>query len=742
MKAKILIVLKFIFVSSFLFVTFLFLYPSSLACASDYIPRASGEIQIDGIIQESGWEQGLIISQFYEVDPGENTEPPVETVAYLTYDQENFYMAFKCLDPRPEEIRARYADRDKMFADDFAGIILDTFNDQRYGVEFFVNPLGVQGDLSRRDPYEEDDTWDTIWDSAGRITEEGYEVEAAIPFKSLRFPNKDVQTWRFLLIRIYPRNFRYQITSTTIDRNKNCSLCQYPTYSGMEGVKPGRNIEIIPSATGMRTESEYKEAEFEGEASLNATWGITPNLTLKGTINPDFSQVEADVLQIDVNRRFALFFPEKRPFFLEGQNIFETYFNAYYSRTIADPLWGAKFTGKTDKNSYGMIFAQDDQANFLIPSNQRSWLFSWNGQELNSGIFRYQRDVGQDSNVGLIFTGRQGGDYQNYLFGADARIRLAENDFLHSQVLRSETEYPLLPEVSEFFDGSKPGGNAYFFSYEHSAEHWSYELWYLDKDPEFRADLGFIPRVDVKAYGGYLGYSFYGNGNPYFSRINPFVHASRTENHAGVTTDWDGEVGVHYQLPRQTNGEIEFDRSMELFKGIEYKKNTFFLWTNSRFSKAMTAFIRFGYGDQVDYVNERLGDGREFGFQFDYRFGKHVFLDARFDREVLKVDGGRLFKANVYYIKGLYHFNKNLFFRTTVQWEDIDRNLALYNEEVRADLTENSKLFTYQLLFTYKINPFTLLYLGYTDRGFEEDHIDSITLEKTYFLKLSYAFRP
>lgn len=679
----------------------------------------------------------MIISKFYEVDPGENTEPPVETVAYLTYDQENFYMAFKCLDPHPEEIRARYADRDKMFADDFVGIILDTFNDQRYGVEFFINPLGVQGDLTRRDPWEEDETWDTIWDSAGRITEEGYEVEVSIPFKSLRFPNKDMQTWRFTLLRIYPRNFRYQISSSHFDRSKNCVLCQYPTYSGIENVKPGRNIEIIPSVTGMRTEKEEVDADLDGEPSLNTTWGITPNLTLNGTVNPDFSQVEADILQIDVNTRFALFYEEKRLFFMEGKNFFKTNFKAFYSRTIADPSWGIKFMGKENKNAYGIIIAQDDQANFLIPSNQRSWLFSWDRQELTSGILRYRRDVSEDSNFGFLFTGRQGGDYQNYLFGADARIRLAKNDFLEAQVLRSKTTYPLLPQVSEFFDGSEPGGSAYYLSYEHEAKHWDYELWYLDKDPELRADLGFITRVDIKSFGGSVGYSFYGNGNPYFSQIHPFAYASKTENHTGDTTDWEGGTGVHYELAKQITGDIGFERSMELFNGVEYRKNTFSLWTNSRFSKAMTAFVKLIYGDKVDYSNDRLGDRRDLAFQFDVRFGKHVFLYARFDQERLDVAGGRLYKANVYYIRGLYHFNKNLFIRATIQWQDIRRNPELAIDEV----SRRDEYYTRQLLFTYKINPFTLLYLGYSDSGFEEDNIDRTTLNETYFLKLSYAFR-
>ena len=705
--------------------------------SSARIPKAEGAVAIDGIIQESAWETALIFSKFYEIDPGDNTEPSVRTIAYLTYDHDNFYMAFRCFDPDPKMIRARYSDRDQASPDDQVGIILDPFNDQRFAVEFFVNPLGVQADLTRSEPGEEDNSWDTIWSSAGRITQEGYEVEVAIPFKSLRFSDTDVQTWRFLLLRIYPRNFRYQLSSIPLDRGRNCLLCQCETYTGMEGVKPGRNIEIVPSLFASESKVLEERSDFDADVGLSTTWGITPNHTLNAAINPDFSQVEADALQIDVNTRFALFYPEKRPFFLEGQSYFDTIFNVFYSRMIEDPSWGLKFTGKEDKNAYAALIAQDERATLLIPSNQSSDLFIWE-HDVFDGAFRYRRDTGKDSTIGFLFTGRQADDYKSYLFGADGRIRLAKNDFLNFQILNSTTIYPFLPEVSAHFDGSEKQGGAYYVDYVHSDRNWEYGGLYRSKHPEFRADLGFIPRVDDTNYGVWATYMFYGDGKHFFNKLRPNVYIEKTTDHDHKTTDWDGGIEFYFDLPRQVTGELYYERAMELYNGSKYHKSTYLVWVNSRFSKAMTAYVRYRGGEKVDYVNERLGSLSGPGLQFDIRFGRHLFVDVNASQEKLSVDDGMIYKASICYMKWIYHINSNIFFRATIQLEDIKRNPALYIIPVN----RSERLSTNQFLFTYKINPFTLLYLGYSDSGIEEDNIDRITLQKTYFLKLSYAFRP
>jgi hypothetical protein len=512
---------------------------------------------------------------------------------------------------------------------------------------------------------------------------------------------------------------------------------------GMEGVRPSRNLEIVPTLTGTSVKSRdepelpFGSTDTEWETGLNVTWGVTPNLILNGTINPDFSQIEADVEQIDVNTRYSLYYSEKRPFFLEGKSYFSSYMNAVHTRTISDPSWGVKFTGKEGGNAFGAFFARDDQANFLIPSNQGSELYTWD-HEVLSGVFRYRRDIGRDSTIGALYTGRRGGAYSFSLFGGDGRIRLGSNDFLQFQILKSTTAYPVDPENYEGFDGREVKGEAAYLEYEHSSREWDWSATYLDKDPNFRSDLGFIPRVDVRSLFSNIGYSFYGDGNRFYERLRPSAYTFYTENHEGEITDQGAGIELGMHLKKQTNGEIGFERELEWYNGKNYYKSQGWLWFNSRFSKTMTLYFNARIGDGVDYSNDRIGDLQNYLIQFDIRFGKKVFLDFQGRYQSLGIDEGRVYSASVFYLKTLYHFNNNVFLRAIVQYGEVDRSPELYLDEVNA--SENF-IFS-QLLFTYKINPFTLLFLGYSDRGMEEDNLDMTTMNRTLFLKLSYAFRP
>ena len=401
------------------------------------VPRTSAEIRVDGRLDEIAWTRALVVPLRYETRPGENVSPPVETEGLLTYDSEGVYVAFRAKDPNPGKIRAHLSDRDTAWNDDFVGVVLDTFNDERRAFEFFVNPLGVQMDVLKDDVSgSEDSAWDAIWSSAGRITEEGYVVEVAIPFHSLRFPaGSQQQTWGVDLIRFYPRSQRHRIASQPMDRDRSCYLCQISKIVGFEDIAPGRAIELVPTVVSGRTDARDDESagsltqgDFESEVGLTAKWGVTPNLTLMGTINPDFSQVEADSAQLDVNNQFALFFPEKRPFFLEGADYFDTPLNAVFSRNVADPDWGLRMTGKVGSNGLGVFAAQDAVTNLIFPGSQGSDTGSFDFATTDS-VLRYRRDVGQNSALGALVTSRDGGDYANLVSGLDGIFRFKESNW-------------------------------------------------------------------------------------------------------------------------------------------------------------------------------------------------------------------------------------------------------------------------------------------------------------------------
>ena len=280
------------------------------------------------------------------------------------------------------------------------------------------------------------------------MTEEGYEVEMAIPFSSLRFTDgAGAKTWGIDALRVRPRDQRTRIGLNPLPRGRNCYLCHASKLRGFAGVSPGRNLEIAPTVTANDTAvrsggGERFVEDDEQEAGVTVRWGVTPGTTLSGTVNPDFSQVEADAAQLAVNTQFALFFPEKRPFFLEGGDLFDTRINAVYTRTIADPAWGLKLAGKQGKSGYGVIVAEDERTNLVIPGSQGSSFASLEQDNLSS-VVRYRRDLsGEGSALGGIVTSRSGDGYHNHLAGMDALFRWNGGDALRLELLGSDTTYP------------------------------------------------------------------------------------------------------------------------------------------------------------------------------------------------------------------------------------------------------------------------------------------------------------
>ena len=447
------------------------------------VSRAVTAITVDGVLDEDAWKAAAVVPLPFEWAPGDNTPPPVATECLVTYDAARLYLACRASDPDPSRIRAHLMDRDAidtLIQDDHVGFMIDTFNDQRRAFQFRVNPLGVQADaiFSELDGVE-DWSWDTIWTSAGKIGAGGYAVEIAISFKQLRFPHTSgPQTWGFEAFRSYPRNVRHRISSRYTDRNTSCLLCQQNLVEGFEGIAPGRKIELDPTVTGHRTDERadppagpMARGKAMGEAGLTARWGIASNLVLGGAVNPDFSQVEADVAQLDVNTRFALFYPEKRPFFLEGLDFFTTPFQAVFTRTVADPAGGLKLTGKAGRNAIGVFVTRDRVNNLVIPSNQDSNLAS-TPDDVTGAVVRYRRDLGSQSTLGFLYTGRESAGYHNRVFGPDAFVRLSQSDAVRVQFLHSDTAYPASVAEEQAQKATLGGGNALLVEYQHVGRSW------------------------------------------------------------------------------------------------------------------------------------------------------------------------------------------------------------------------------------------------------------------------------
>ncbi|MCU0293081.1 MAG: carbohydrate binding family 9 domain-containing protein [Thermoanaerobaculaceae bacterium] len=714
------------------------------------VTRASGPVKVDARLDEAAWTTALTLELAFEVQPGENVPPPVRTEFLITYDTDNLYLGFRAFDPEPGKIRAHITDRDRAYRDDFVGVIFDTFNDKRRGYEFFVNPLGVQMDLSRNEmgggDNSEDDTWDAIWSSAGRITAEGYEVELAIPFSSLRFPKiPGEHTWRIAPFRAYPRSVRHQIFLMPTARDNNCFFCQVPMFVGFEGIRPGRNIEVDPTLTTQRTDeledtddltTPFHDGSFETKAGVSARWGVTPNISLNAALNPDFSQVEADSAQLSTNTRYALFYPEKRPFFLEGADIFSTPITASYTRTVADPRWGAKVSGKAGANAVGVFVAQDRTTNLLFPSNAGSDLDTY--EESNtSGVVRYRRDIGKSSALGVIATSREGSGYSNKVYGADGIIRISDQDTARFQILASRTKYP--GQLAEEYDQptGEFDGSAFFGILEHNTRTWDAWVWHERYTTGFRADLGFIPRVDAATSSVGGQYKILGSAAQWFTRLTFGAEPWQTTDHTGRVTDQAIPFYFNYQGPLQSTVNIRVARAKEYYDGVTYDQDRLFVFYNLRLNGTFTTSLDTRFGDTIDYDNSRPARVTHLAPGFTLDLGRHLALTVDDVFEDLDVSGGRLYRANLLQMKAVYQLNTRAFVRLIVQYLDLRRNLDLYLDP--PDSAVEREVFS-QLMFSYKLNPQTVFFLGYSDSRGEEDHIAMMLKSRTVFAKIGYAW--
>ena len=709
------------------------------------IRRASSPIVVDGVLDEPAWGDALTLRLEYETRPAENLAPPVATECLVAYDDDRLYAAFRAFDPDPSAIRAHLQDRDTIFGDDLVGIKLDPFNDERRAFQFFVNPLGVQFDSLQDDVSDSEDlSWDVIWSSLGRITDQGYVVEIAVPFHQLRFPRgAGVQTWGFDAVRFYPRGQSHRIALQPVDRDIQCQLCQMSKVRGLAGITPGRNLELVPTVTSARTDERddfpdgpLSEGAVDSELGFTGRWGMTPDLTLNLALNPDFSQVEADAAQLDVNNRFALFFPEKRPFFLEGADLFSTPFDAVFTRTVADPVWGAKVSGKQGAHALGVFVARDELTNLIFPGSTGSQSTSLD-LESTASVVRYRRDLGDASALGVLLTSREGEGYSNRVAGIDGLWRFGESDSIRFQSLASRTEYP--PGVARQFEqpGGGFSGRARRITYEHDAREWDWYAEYIDVGRDFRADMGFMPRGGYTFLLGGFDRTWWGDEEDWFTEIRLNADWDLTEDSSGRMLERELEVNLDVGGPKQSWYWLGVGSRDQFFNGVTFADQTFY---NTFVEMQPTGDFRFGmytgYGEAIDFANTRPGTRLLWEPSIRLNLGLRLRLDLEHDLQRFEVDEGTLFEANLTQLRLVYQINVRSFVRTILQYRDVVRDPELYDDEVDA---VSERLFT-QLLFSYKLNPQTVLFVGYADNREGDQAVDLTARNRTLFFKFGYAF--
>jgi hypothetical protein len=712
--------------------------------------RITGPITVDGNLSDPGWAEATEVPLAYEINPGDNTTPAVKTTARIGYDDRFFYVSFHNEDPDIATLRAPFVDRDGINDDqDYVGILLDVENQNQSAIDFWIGPRGIQADsVFFEGTFTEDFGPDYFWQSAGAIGPDSWNAEVAIPLSSLRYPKKDPQDWALMLYRTYPRDRNYQFYSVRVPRGSSCFLCNSAEVVGIAGLPQGAHWVLAPYGAVTNTKTYGGDGPFDddtttkGKVGLDAKWLPDPNTIVDATINPDFSQIESDTAQISVNERFALFYPEKRPFFLEQVDLLQTPIQAVYTRTITQPLWGGRITGKTGGTSFTALVANDEGGGTVVIPGPVFSETAPQDFESTVAIARVRQDLGA-SFAGVLATGRviEGGGY-NAVFGGDFHWQAGEDDVVNGQYLYSFSQNPDRPDLYPGWLGQKQSGFGWDVEWIHSTSTWEWNLGYEDFASGFLADDGFVPQVGYREASAGLGYRFYPTG--FFSRLRPLAGGDYSEDRDGNLISRRYFPGIAFQAQWSLRGEIDYNFEAVRIDGqtLEFDR---VVWDLQASPSRLVPRITFAgdYGEQPDVFNVRVGTGGTLTLTTTIRPTDHLALDLIGERQWIDetVDGvhGRLFAASVARARAIYVFNSRMLFRVIGQWIETTRDPALWTFPV----LEKEGVFSGSALFSYKLNWQTVLYLGYGDNRalFEGTNLRYQPGDRQFLLKVSYAFQ-
>lgn len=718
-----------------------------------HITRANGPITVDGDLSDEGWRGATRVDKWYEVNPGDNNEPKVRNVGYLTYDDHFFYAGFEFDDPDLQSIRAPFADRDNIGNgfNDYGGIIIDPRNTGRTATLFVVSPRNIQYDAITDDASGEDSSPDFFWESATKFTPRGWTLEIKIPFSSLRYKNADPQTWGILLYRNFPRDRHYQFFSAKLPRGGNCFVCRSNVLDGMAQLPAGGHLVAAPyvsASSDARARDDVAGTPLVGDGvkphlGLDVKYTPSADTAIDLTVKPDFSQVESDTAQISANERFALFFPEKRPFFLEGVDLFQTPVQAVYTRTITAPVWGGRVTGKQNGVRYTALVADDaGGGSAIIPGPNGSALAP---VDEGSMVFvgRATRDIGL-SFVGVIATDREAksGDSHNRVVGPDFQWRPTGADAITGQILYSETRTPNRPDLADEWTGQSFASHAASLKWGHSTRRFDSYALYNDYGGRFRADTGFVPQVGYRETFGSVGWTFRPTG--FLTRLRTFVNADRKADRAGALISRDIQSG--FAIDTRWNGFMQFryidDDIRSGGRTISQKQVGYIVQFSP--SRRVTQLSLDGTtGQQIDFANSRSGTGTSINLQATLNPTIHLNLVLAQNQRWVNVDDAaaisrQLFIARVSRLRGTYTFTSRLFARGIAQYVSTNRDVSLFASGTPA---ARSGTVSGQLLLSYKLNWQSVMFAGYGDDRDLTDRDELVKTGRQLFVKLSYALQ-
>jgi len=701
------------------------------------LPLFPSPPKIDGLLDEPFWRDAAVLESFTQYEPQEGGAPSEKTVAYLGYDSQNLYIGVNCYDSDPQAVRACLSQRDEVYGDDGITVFLDTFNDKKRAFAFQVNPCGVQVDgiyteSRRRGPgrggsgpggfQDFDRSWDTFLLTNAARNGEGYTVEMSIPFKSLRFPSRNPQTWGLQIKREIRRKSE-EIYWAPRSRNVNGFLVQAGTIEIDGTIEQGKNIEIMPVVTGLKQNGQ----KLDPEAGLNFKYGITSDLTADVTINPDFSQVEADMPQNDVNQRYALYYSEKRPFFLEGKDFFDSPFELVYTRTIVNPLWGTKFTGKFGKTTIGFLSTYDETPPEIDFHGIEDEEDDGDGNQTDTkalvNILRVKQDLFAESYVGIILTDKEMGNSWNSLTRNHNRVAGIDGHFKFSNFYR--LSFQLVGSQTEVDRQKTDIVPAASFSFSRQARHLQLSFDYNSLPPDFEASTGYFRRKDIKSLSSRISYAFLPQNDLIIS-IRPSFEYRRIYDFTNTLTDEQFNVSAFINGWKNSLLFVTFSSELERYEGIDFYQNSIRLSLTSDPLAWLNGNISLSFGDGIYYdENPYLGYQSSYGFRLTLKplTNIRLFYNYSNNRFFEKRKGERVYNINILSQRIGFQISRTLSLRLITDYNDYHKKL--YNS----------------ILFSWELRPGTVFYLGIDDNQ-EQDESGIFRKEGRYvFLKFSYWWR-
>lgn len=696
-----------------------------LSAAAVEVPRAVTAPVIDGKLDDPAWATALRLADFKTFKPDYGKDPSQKTEGYILFDADSIYFAFRAFDSEPKKIKASISKRDAMYADDYVGIFLDTFNTKQEAYAFMVNPLGIQGDGMLNQNGNLDDKYDMVWYSKGQIDDQGYTVEVRIPLQSIRFPGKKETTMMLAFFRQFVRTSE-MASSPAFYPDKGALIAQTQPVI-FNGLKYKRIVEFLPAATHslryMPQDGQLKRDINQTDFSLTAKLGLTSDMTLEATANPDFSQVESDAGQVDFNRRYAIYYREKRPFFQEGNEIFnfaaaaeESYFfAAAHTRTIIDPFFGFKLNGKLGSaNSVAAIFARDDVSN------------GDGGPNPTFSILRVKHALKDDSYIGGFYTARDQGEGFNRVAGADGRFRLSA---------ASIAEFHMFGSFSRPAEGGdRADGFAGALRYSYGNRNINVDLIYEEISPNFQVDTGFLVRTGFRNLTHFVNYIFYPKSS-FFLSIEPFYYGVQQYDTTYSMFETINVLALRINLPRSSQFRVDAILGNEQFLGRLFDRNAWRVqgWTQITKKIFFQAMFRRGGAIFYDSEDPYQGYGNQSSAVLQYQPTEKLDLelDLTYVDFFRQSDHSQVYDYAIVRGRSTFQLNEYLFLRGIAEYNNFRKRLTL------------------DVLLSFTYIPGTVVFVGYGSaqeklRWDGLDYVDSNRfreVQRGFFFKVSYLWR-